>query len=762
MKRWLLALLVVAGCGKAPEPLVLDARQRARDLLDQKILVDARVARHIQSQQILRMLASREYQKLDQYLDEMQKADPFLSFNTPCSALLRALQEKKETAIYDNLFLNEHLYKKYQATGSPWGQVAGTMACWEETRVFMRSAGFRHGAHYWLGRRAQERLYQALEKVPANHPAWSYLGALRALKGVECEAWGKKLSAYLAQHPQELAVVLDLCWLDADSGLKSPRDWIRADSPQAYATYFLVRSQGGQTFLRQSWDWDTLQKGFEELRKAHPQSAELLNGQALAAWVTEHPEQARELTRQLGYLWENDSWGGVPGYRRWFPDGGDCRHSGSPLAGLPVGAEMGKALWAPMQTLSLQHQVRELLEREEFEVLNFLLEDLRKQDPDRLQEVLLDLDYWGEKKEVAFKAHLERLKHWSEQDPDGVEVRSLLAAFYIDYAWLARGEGYGSSVSEAGWKLFRERLETSKKYCGQAWGMGCRDGFLKRQMMTLLMALDGDKQKAFELAKDSLGKPGWRPVLAGYAYLILPRWLGEEGDLARAADEFRKASGNDDAYVVLGITTLEQEGKDGLQPGCVDFRRLSLAVKDMVKRKALPASWAESYLKQCELLERGREGKAVLESVGADWDLERWIDVYGLAASKAYALGKGKPRKIEQPDLKWTFSKLYWSPPSNGKMVLGQRFGYLAKNPGMASRNLVAAFTVRIVSPGIVADDGTRYRHWEIPIEIYPDEEFVVDCFWQFQYPHEMVPGKWDVELWGDGEWLQSCWFQWE
>jgi len=58
---------------------------------------------------------------------------------------------------------------------------------------------------------------------------------------------------------------------------------------------------------------------------------------------------------------------------------------------------------------------------------------------------------------------LEKLKLLEEQYPDSIYPSLLKSQFWIEFAWDARGNGYASSVSQEGWKLFRERLTKAEK-----------------------------------------------------------------------------------------------------------------------------------------------------------------------------------------------------------------------------------------------------------------------------------------------------------
>lgn len=58
---------------------------------------------------------------------------------------------------------------------------------------------------------------------------------------------------------------------------------------------------------------------------------------------------------------------------------------------------------------------------------------------------------------------LKKLKKLQGKYPEGIYPHIAEANFWIYYAWDARGNGYASSVTPEGWKLFRERLAKAEK-----------------------------------------------------------------------------------------------------------------------------------------------------------------------------------------------------------------------------------------------------------------------------------------------------------
>jgi hypothetical protein len=54
--------------------------------------------------------------------------------------------------------------------------------------------------------------------------------------------------------------------------------------------------------------------------------------------------------------------------------------------------------------------------------------------------------------------HIAHLEHWMSQRPNSITARVALATALTRWAWVARGNGFASTVTPEGWKLFNERI----------------------------------------------------------------------------------------------------------------------------------------------------------------------------------------------------------------------------------------------------------------------------------------------------------------
>jgi hypothetical protein len=54
---------------------------------------------------------------------------------------------------------------------------------------------------------------------------------------------------------------------------------------------------------------------------------------------------------------------------------------------------------------------------------------------------------------------------------DAAEAQLIRGAYYIKYAWVARGAGWASTVSEEGWRIMKERLAIARESLERSWIM---------------------------------------------------------------------------------------------------------------------------------------------------------------------------------------------------------------------------------------------------------------------------------------------------
>ena len=136
-------------------------------------------------------------------------------------------------------------------------------------------------------------------------------------------------------------------------------------------------------------------------------------------------------------------------------------------------------------------------------------------------------------------AHLAQLEKWRTQYPQSITVHTALAQAYSGYAWQARGHGFVKSVTEEGWRLFRERMNKAEEYVVAARKLPATDPQLDRVELSVGgMGLSWDWRQYNAVFDDAVKRePQYSHLYVQKAMLCMPRWHGKPGDVERFALE---------------------------------------------------------------------------------------------------------------------------------------------------------------------------------------------------------------------------------
>jgi hypothetical protein len=167
---------------------------------------------------------------------------------------------------------------------------------------------------------------------------------------------------------------------------------------------------------------------------------------------------------------------------------------------------------------------------------------------------------------------LQRLQDWVAARPESVTARIALASTYLDYAHVARGDGYSNTVSESGWKLFEERTTEAKRILDEAAALPtkCPEWYVAMQRVSVNQGWDvTDARVLFE--KATKFEPGYYTYARDLAYYLLPKWSGEAGDTEKFVQEAADRIGGDqgDAFY------FQVAAADYIICGCEDDPHLS-------------------------------------------------------------------------------------------------------------------------------------------------------------------------------------------
>jgi hypothetical protein len=175
--------------------------------------------------------------------------------------------------------------------------------------------------------------------------------------------------------------------------------------------------------------------------------------------------------------------------------------------------------------------------------------------------------------------HLARLQRWVAQRPDSITARVALAGAQLQYAWRARGGGYADKVTEEGWKSFGERAEVAAKTLMDASSLPakCPEWYVAMQLTARALGQSKEMQTAI-FEKAIAFEPDYQYFYRAQAEMLMPKWEGEEGEMAafaaKVADRIGGKKGDMIYYQIAAV----------LNCGCDNDRKLNGMAWDRIKR----------------------------------------------------------------------------------------------------------------------------------------------------------------------------------
>lgn len=175
--------------------------------------------------------------------------------------------------------------------------------------------------------------------------------------------------------------------------------------------------------------------------------------------------------------------------------------------------------------------------------------------------------------EADYNAKIGKIKEWIAARPESATPYIALASMYMGFGWHARGPGFASTVTDGGWRLFRERFELSKAPLLKAASLREKCPYWYTLVIDLALAEGWDKSLAREIREQANAfEPNYYHVNRQYANFILPKWYGAVGEtesfVEEAADRLGGQQG-DFLYFELASVTIcsckaEKPAMDGL------------------------------------------------------------------------------------------------------------------------------------------------------------------------------------------------------
>lgn len=231
---------------------------------------------------------------------------------------------------------------------------------------------------------------------------------------------------------------------------------------------------------------------------------------------------------------------------------------------------------------------------------------------------------------VMLGERLPLMEKWIQAKPEAHFANVVLGAFYIDYAWEARGKGFANTVVKEGYDLFKERLIKSKEYLTKAYDLNISDPSAPTFMVVLARGLGfefDEMEMWFQRAIKA--NVNWYKAYSAKLTYLMPKWHGSmEQMFAFARDTADHAEAQGIMPVILAEAHWEMLWQDDSR---LYFKKDPVAWKETKQayEKILhdfqqanyhrnKFAWAASFAGDSET------GRQLFNTIGDAWDPTVW------------------------------------------------------------------------------------------------------------------------------------------
>ncbi len=245
--------------------------------------------------------------------------------------------------------------------------------------------------------------------------------------------------------------------------------------------------------------------------------------------------------------------------------------------------------------------------------------------------------------ESDWEAHFTILKKWVAAYPESATAHIALAQAYIEYAWAARGTGYAESVSGSGWDSFGERIGMAKKTLLETAKLKEKCPYWYEAMQTVALAEGWDKAQARELFDQAVAfQPDYYHYYREYAYYLLPKWYGEEGETQAFAEDVAARLSEPDASItyfeIAGLRACQCDSERDSLEG-MSWPRVKQGYEKLVGLYGSSDLKLNRYAYMAYLANDQLSAKRVFPTIRENWSRRVWRDEQHYEVARAWAEG---------------------------------------------------------------------------------------------------------------------------
>ena len=246
--------------------------------------------------------------------------------------------------------------------------------------------------------------------------------------------------------------------------------------------------------------------------------------------------------------------------------------------------------------------------------------------------------------EAEWKIHMDGVKVWASVRPESVTAQLALAESYVNYAWFARGSGYSDSVTDEGWKLFQDRVETAQSILLKAARLKEKCPFWYEVMQHVALAQGWDKSLARELMEQAVQfEPDYYAYYREFAYYLEPKWYGAKGEADAFAEEIsNRVGGKEGAFLYFEIASLLtcQCGQDPTHMKYLSWPKIKEGYAALGELYGLSNLKRNRYAYMASRVGDKATTREAIAEIGDNWVQETWYSHDRYQAVAAWAEGR--------------------------------------------------------------------------------------------------------------------------
>ena len=311
-------------------------------------------------------------------------------------------------------------------------------------------------------------------------------------------------------------------------------------------------------------------------------------------------------------------------------------------------AAAAPATSAPDSQYNYTHEIRATLEREDFAALDQAAQawrTSRSRFPGGvwrlfvLYEALSAPPAGDDASNSQWLAHLARLQRWVARRPDSITARIALAESHLDYGWNARGEGFANTVTDAGWRVFGEQLQIAAGILKQAAALKAKCPHWYYVMTVLARSQGWPMPATRALLEQAIAfEPAYYHTYREYAYNLLPRWAGKEGDAEAFAEEISsRIGGKEGAFVYFEVASTVNSCCLESHLAAMSWPKIKEGFSAMEELYGVSDLKLNRFAYLAQMANDKATARLLLARPGFDWEPEVWLKKNKFDAFKSWA-----------------------------------------------------------------------------------------------------------------------------